>query len=66
MKKGIVLVAFTAFIFSGCASLATGTGENNNKLKELTAIEMDMSEKLPEPLNPLTASQKQNTKKVSK
>lgn len=118
MKKGIVLVAFTAFIFSGCASLATGTGENNNKLKELTAIEMDMSEndftisnkkingvttyfdvttkkgkqyhcsvegggiiyagiyqglscakkgeKLPEPLNPLTASQKQNTKRISK
>jgi hypothetical protein len=119
MKKTILLaITLSSFIFSGCASLATGTGDNNNdKLKELTAIEMDMDEKdfsisnkkingvttyfdvttkkgkqyhcsvegggiiyaglyqslscakkgekIPEPLNPLTASQKQN-KKVTK
>ena len=115
---GTVLTIGAVSIFSGCASLATGTGDNNNdKLIELTAIEMDMSEndftisnkkiigvttyfdittkkgkqyhcsvegggiiyaglyqglscakkgeKIPEPLNPLTASQKQN-KKVTK
>ena len=114
----LLAVTLASFIFSGCASLATGTGDNNNdKLIELTAIEMDMSEndftisnkkiigvttyfdittkkgkqyhcsvegggiiyaglyqglscakkgeKIPEPLNPLTASQKQN-KKVTK
>ena len=47
MQK-IMLLAITlsSFTFGGCASLATGMGDNNNdKLKELTAIEMDMDEK---------------------
>ena len=114
---GSFIVGFS-FLISGCASLATGTGDNNDKLKELIAFEMDMDEKdlsisnkkingvttyfdittkkgkqyhcsvegggviyaglyqglscankgekIPEPLNPLTASQKQSTKKVTK